>query len=130
MFKPQQEQYLPLLHRYGLLVCRSCVVEGVVSDLDLVVQGDRTLRLGLAQEILPDDDQCDPRTPHVLLGTCEDHPELPNRHIEGDHSVKENHKITRHMFKVRLFNRHMYRMCSFSIRYSVYCLWVKEKKLV
>lgn len=59
-----------------LLVCGGCVVEGVVSDLDLVVHGYRTLRLGLAQEILPDDDQRDPRTPHVLLGASEDHPKL------------------------------------------------------
>lgn len=59
-----------------LLVCGGCVVEGVVSDLDLVVHGYRTLRLGLAQEILSDDDQRDPRTPHVLLGAREDHPKL------------------------------------------------------
>lgn len=59
-----------------LLVCGGCVVERVVSDLDLVVHGYRTLQLGLAQEILSDDDQRDPRTPHVLLGAREDHPKL------------------------------------------------------
>ena len=60
----------------NLLVCGGGVVKRVVSHLDFVVEGDRTLGSGLPQEVVPDNDQRDPRTPHVLLGARKNHSEL------------------------------------------------------